>query len=600
MTQTTPIRVRVVFLLFVVSGLLYLDRFVLTYVARYIKADLALTESQITWALSAFFWSYALMQVPAGWLTDRFGPRKMLTLYILAWSAATAAMGWVHGLVALLLVRGAVGIAQAGAYPACASLVGRWVPMTRRGSANALVTFGGRLGSGLAPLVTAFFLIFFAGRATTPSISEGDILSPLHLAEQVTFAADHSTLPGASEATQARLDILRRVDAGLTDADRAEARRQAADYQRQFAEVSDNREQTSEQRVGAAPPDSTRGERLRTAHSLTFERSMWKNSLQQALDGPLLASPDELTRLPAESELHRLLRDDSLSNDERQRANRLILEVALPGSLKQLYAYGWRPVMLTYGAIGILVAVAFWWIVRDRPADHPRMTADELADIEAGRPPVTASGAAPRLPIRAILTSRSLWLISLLQLSTNIGWTFLVTLLPTYLTNVQKCSLEAQSWHSAIPLWAGWGGMLFGGWFTDWCRRRFGLRIGRMIPLTGTRFLAAGAFVAMMLEPSLWLATAMFCLVAFSTDVGVPAVWAYNQDVGGRFIASVLGWGNMWGNIGSALSPIVLNQALQMSGNWKIPFLICAASFLVAGVCGLAIDATKPIDAGTD
>jgi nitrate/nitrite transporter NarK len=322
---------------------------------------------------------------------------------------------------------------------------------------------------------------------------------------------------------------------------------------------------------------------------------MWTAVLNRAAEGPPLASAAELDRLPVEREARRTLRDD-LSPPERLRLNRLILEAALPGSLRQLYSHGWRSVMALYGAFGLFIAAAWYWVVRDRPADHPRVTPDELAVIDAGRPAAAPTTSVNRLPARAMLTSRSLWLISLLQLFTNIGWTFLVLQLPDYLQKVQHCSLESRSLHSSVPIWAGFLGMFFGGWFTDWSAQRFGLRLGRMIPLSGTRFLAAAAFLVLIFEPSLWMATAMFSLVAFSTDVGVPAVWAYNQDVGGRYIASVLGWGNMWGNIGSALSPLVVVEALERSGTWGAPFGICAAAFLAAGLCGVFIDATKPID----
>ena len=59
--------------------LLYLDRFCLSFVEVYVQEDLGLTNTQVGWMLSAFFWTYALGQVPAGWLSDRFGSRLMLT-----------------------------------------------------------------------------------------------------------------------------------------------------------------------------------------------------------------------------------------------------------------------------------------------------------------------------------------------------------------------------------------------------------------------------------------------------------------------------------------------------------------------------------------
>lgn len=596
MTQAIPIRYRVIFLSFLVSALLYIDRFVLTYVQTYVRDDLGLTSRQAGWLLSAFFWSYALAQVPSGWLTDRYGPRRMLTLYIIAWSAGTAAMGWVHGFAMLLLTRLAIGIAQAGAYPACASVVGRWVPISGRGIASAIVTFGGRLGSGITPIVTAMLLMMFAGRSASPAITEGDVLVPRHIADQLVFATSESSPAPTSEENEIRRAVLGRVKVVIDSAERDEILRQAAAYQEYLAGLDNPKVDEPVERFGKVPPDPIQARREQLASMDAAERRAWQSILQRAAEGGLLASAAELQKLPVEREVLRKTQDETLSDTDRLRLNRLILEAVLPGSMRQLYSRGWRSVMAIYGAFGLLIAAAYWIVIRNRPADHPRITPEEQAVIDAGRTSAVVATTSERLPMKAIVTSRSLWLISLLQLCTNIGWTFLVLQLPEYLQKVQHCSLEERSFHASVPIWAGWIGMFLGGLFTDWCARRFGLRIGRMIPLTGTRLLAAGAFVTLMFNPSLWVATAMFSLVAFSTDVGVPAVWAYNQDVGGRYIASVLGWGNMWGNIGSALSPLIVVEALERSGTWSVPFSICAVAFLIAGACGLAIDATKPID----
>ena len=89
-------------------------------------------------------------------------------------------------------------------------------------------------------------------------------------------------------------------------------------------------------------------------------------------------------------------------------------------------------------------------------------------------------------------------------------------------------------------------------------------------------------------------ATAAFAVVAFATDFGNPAVWAFNQDVGGRYVGSVLGWGNMWGNLGAALSPPLLNWVVG-AGEWQLAFLTCAGAFLLSGICALGIRADLPI-----
>jgi MFS family permease len=145
-----------------------------------------------------------------------------------------------------------------------------------------------------------------------------------------------------------------------------------------------------------------------------------------------------------------------------------------------------------------------------------------------------------------------------------------------------------------LPLFVGWGGMLAGGWLTDRLSRGLGLRAGRALPVGLSRFVAMGAFLLLLLEPSPWTCTILFAAVAFGTDMGSPAVWAYYQDVGGRSIAAVLGWGNMWGNFGAMASPLLIGW-IAGTWSWNAAFTTCAAAFLLAGLCGLAIDATRPV-----
>src|SRR5262245_33135800 len=105
--------------------LLYLDRICLSFTERYIVEDLGLSNREAAVLLSAFFWTYALGQVPSGWLSDRFGARLMLALYILFWSLFTGLMGLVGSFLALLACRLGCGLAQAGAYPTSSSLISK-------------------------------------------------------------------------------------------------------------------------------------------------------------------------------------------------------------------------------------------------------------------------------------------------------------------------------------------------------------------------------------------------------------------------------------------------------------------------------------------
>ncbi|MEQ1861301.1 MAG: MFS transporter [Chthoniobacteraceae bacterium] len=136
--------------------LLYLDRICMTTVVHSpsFLRELGLSEANVGNVLSSFFFAYALGQLPAGWLADRFGPRRMLVVYIVLWSACTAVTGLVATLAALIVARLACGLAEAGAYPASARVIARWFPFGHRARANSLVAFGGRVGNALAPFLT--------------------------------------------------------------------------------------------------------------------------------------------------------------------------------------------------------------------------------------------------------------------------------------------------------------------------------------------------------------------------------------------------------------------------------------------------------------
>jgi nitrate/nitrite transporter NarK len=125
--------------------------------------------------------------------------------------------------------------------------------------------------------------------------------------------------------------------------------------------------------------------------------------------------------------------------------------------------------------------------------------------------------------------------------------------------------------------------------------RSYGLRWGRALPMGLTRFLPALAFLYCLLDPGPVQALVAFCAVAFFTDLGVPAVWAFMQDIGGKFTASILGWGNMWGNLGAALSSKILINLIGDDFDFGLVFIACAASFVFSGVTALGIDARQPI-----
>ncbi len=554
--KPTRVRYMVLGVTFAMAFLLYLHRFCMSYAQRYIREDLNISNDALSFCFSAFFLTYALAQVPSGWMSDRFGARTMLTIYILVWSFFTAMLGMTAGVISLLAVRLLAGIGQAGAYPTAASLIGKWMPMSSRGTASGFVSWGGRLGSGLAPVLTAGLIVFFVPMNTTPLLTRESLLDQAVLLERLDAAALNVVPPEEGMPTKpSNADQLRREIAAFL---------------------------------------STLGR----SHIAGL------NELIESED-PLVHGPIE--GLPIEWEARTLLKKESLTQAEVSRVNRLVLEAAFPDSIGKLYVQGWRPVMFTYGACGIFVAAGFFFVFRNRPATHPWCNDEERALIRADQPVAAACSADDsensmplgKPPFREMLASSSLWLMCVSQWGSNVGWVFLVTWLPRFLVEEHSVPLVERGWMCAIPLWIGWCGMLLGGRATDVAVQRIGLKRGRVLPMMVGRFLAGSAYLLCLLHPSPWTLTALFGIVAFSTDLGSASGWAYKQDVGGNHVASIHGWANMWGNLGATISPLLLHQIVKHY-DWDIAFLVCAGAFFIAGFACLGIDASMPIEPKTN
>jgi len=149
-----PTRYWLVFGMFLLSMLLYVDRVCISAAKDGILADLKLSDTQWGWVLSIFALGYAIFQVPSGLLADRLGPRIVLSAVVTFWSLFTAMTAAATGYVSMLIYRFLFGIGEAGAYPGCARAVYSWIPMSERGLVQGAMFSGARVGAAFTlPLV---------------------------------------------------------------------------------------------------------------------------------------------------------------------------------------------------------------------------------------------------------------------------------------------------------------------------------------------------------------------------------------------------------------------------------------------------------------
>ena len=83
--------------------------------------------------------------------------------------------------------------------------------------------------------------------------------------------------------------------------------------------------------------------------------------------------------------------------------------------------------------------------------------------------------------------------------------------------------------------------------------------------------------------------------MAFLVDMHNPTIWSFAQDVGGKNVGAALGWGNMWGNLGAALSPVLMT-AIQKAAGWDAVFIVGGSAFVTSAICGFLLNATKPVE----
>ncbi|MGJ4944329.1 MFS transporter [Bradyrhizobium sp. HKCCYLS1011] len=154
LVKSTNVRWIVGGLMWLAIAVNYIDRTVLSAAAPHLSRELSIPADQMGFILSAFFWSYALLQIPAGWFADRFGQKIGLGASVALWSIATSATGLAAGFYSLFAMRLGLGIGEAGAYPSNAGIASKWFPDRERATISGLFDSASKFGGAIAmPLI---------------------------------------------------------------------------------------------------------------------------------------------------------------------------------------------------------------------------------------------------------------------------------------------------------------------------------------------------------------------------------------------------------------------------------------------------------------
>ena len=268
---------------------------------------------------------------------------------------------------------------------------------------------------------------------------------------------------------------------------------------------------------------------------------------------------------------------------ERGRANGIMFlgsrlggMLSAPLALLLVKQAGWRAAFVVFGSVGIVWAVAWYSWYRDRPAEHPAITAAELEWIQQDQRRSSASSVVQSTPWRRLLRSRNLYAICAMYFGFGYGLYFYFTWLPTYLIKVLGFSLLGGGLFAALPFLLAGIADVVGGYLTDHLTRTRGLRAGRCYLGCGA-FLSCAALVFASTLPLPPVAKALLLAAALaSADLALGACWAAPIDIAREHAGVVTGFMNTVGNLGGTVAPLVVGYAVDRLASWTLAFYITA------------------------
>jgi ACS family glucarate transporter-like MFS transporter len=236
---------------------------------------------------------------------------------------------------------------------------------------------------------------------------------------------------------------------------------------------------------------------------------------------------------------------------------------------------------------------AFAHFFRDSPAQHAGVNAAERAVILGG---ARESAVPPPLSWSTMLRSPTLWCLSLMYFCSNAGWCFFITWDEEYYKSVLHLEGSDLSIASGAPLFCGGIACLLGGLGTDRLVRVLGRRWGRTLQGLVSYALGGLFFLLALSTREAWVAVLCLCAASFLKDFAMAVSWSTCIDIGHRYSGTVAGFMNSIGNLGTAVSPpIVEAMARGDSGQWTGALVYSACMFFTAALGWAVINPRKVI-----
>lgn len=272
-------------------------------------------------------------------------------------------------------------------------------------------------------------------------------------------------------------------------------------------------------------------------------------------------------------------------------ASRLGAAVTPPLVVFVMISFGWRMAFFLFGFFGVGWAAIWYWYYRDRPADHRSVNAAELELIRPSE--IASSDISSVVPWRNILANRTVWMLASMYFCYGYSIDIYLDWFPKYLYDSRGVDLKEMGFYASLPFLAGSAGNLLGGWISDrWAAKTGNLKAARRgIAILGF-VIAAGSIMPATFTNHTVTSVLFSCLAVFGLELTVGVSWAIPLDIGGDFAGSIASIMNTFGNLGSAISPLILGYLLGSYG-WDVPFVISSVLCIAAIFFCFGIDPSQ-------
>jgi ACS family hexuronate transporter-like MFS transporter len=156
----------IIILIFIATVINYVDRTAFALLWPEMGKDLGMDNSDYALMLNIFMITYAASKFLSGRLYDKIGTRIGFTLSILVWSLAAAFHSVAKGIVSLSIVRGLLGLGEAGLWPGTVKNNGEWFPVKQRALAQGIFNAGASIGNVVAPVIIVYLYTQFGWKST--------------------------------------------------------------------------------------------------------------------------------------------------------------------------------------------------------------------------------------------------------------------------------------------------------------------------------------------------------------------------------------------------------------------------------------------------